>query len=228
MVRGVLELARRPVTSIMTHRSAVDWLDAAAPRETIHARLRTSPYRGFPVGRGSIDKLIGVARKEDLLALCLRDEPFTIDRVLMQPVAVPAGTTVLGALELFKRSPIELAIVVDEFGGVEGVVTRTDLLEAIAGDLPEHADEKPEIDELPGGALSLDGVLPRSDLQDRLRVDALPDGRYQTAAGMLLALLGRVPKRGDAVEWGGWTFKVDVMDGLSIRRIVARRIERDE
>jgi CBS domain containing-hemolysin-like protein len=134
---------------------------------------------------------------------------------------------VLGALELFKRSPIELAVVVDEFGGVEGVVTRTDLLEAIAGDLPEHAGEKPEIEELPDGALSLDGALPRSDLQDRLRLASLPDGRYQTAAGMLLALLGRVPKRGDAVEWNGWRLEVDLMDGLGVRRIVARRIDRD-
>ena len=226
MVRGVLELARRPVTTIMTHRAAVDWIDASAGRETIVARVRASSFRVFPVGAGSLDKLLGVARKEDLLALCLnRDEPFEIGTILSEPVALPATTTVLRALELFKRAPIEVAVVVDEYGSVVGVFTRTDLLEAIAGDLPEQAGEAPDVEQLADGALSLDGALPVSDLQDRLHLEALPKGSYQTAAGMVLALLGRVPRRGDVVEWSGWNLEVTAMEGLGIRRLVARRSE---
>ena len=178
-------------------------------------------YRGFPVGRGSIDKLLGVARKEDVLALLPAGRAFELDKVLSEPVAVPASATILDALELFKRAPIELAIVVDEYGGFEGVVTRTDLLEAIAGDLPEQAGEEPEVKQLPDGALSIDGALPLPDLQERLRLDALPEGSYQTAAGLVLAILGRLPNRGDAVEWGGWKLEVAAMDGLE--RQAARR-----
>jgi len=223
MVRGVLELSRRPVPAIMTHRSRVDWIDATAERDAVLAQLRSSPYRGFPVGRGSIDDLLGIVRKEDVLALCLQDGRFELDKVVKAPVAVPAGASVLGALELFKRTPLELAIVVDEYGGFEGIVTRTDLLEAIAGDLPEQAGEAPEVEQLPDGALSIDGALPLPDLQETLRVDALPEGRYHTAAGLVLALLGRLPARGDAVEWGGWRLEVAAMDGRSIARLVARR-----
>jgi CBS domain containing-hemolysin-like protein len=222
MVRGVLESARRPVSAIMTHRASVDWIDAAASREAVLAKLRTSPYRAFPVGRGSIDKLLGVARKEDLLALLLEGGRLDFDKAVSEPVALPANAKVLDAFELFKREPVGLVIVVDEYGGIEGVVTRTDLLEAVAGDLPEQAGEEPEVRELADGALSLDGALPVLDLQERLHLEALPEGSYQTAAGLVLALLGRLPERGDAVEWGGWRLEVAAMDGLGIERIVAR------
>ncbi len=148
MVRGVLELARRPVTAIMTHRADVQWIDAAAGRDAVLGKLRASPYRGFPVGHGSIDKLLGVVRKDDVLALYLHDKPFELERVMSEAIAMPASITVYDALERFKGAPLELAIVADEYGGVAGVVTRTDLLEAITGDLPEHADEPPEIEPL--------------------------------------------------------------------------------
>ena len=223
MMRGVLELSHRPVLAIMTHRSHVDWIDATAGRDAVLAKLRASPYRAFPVGRGSIDDLLGVVRKEDVLALCLQGQGFEIEMVLKEPVAVPTGATVLGALELFKRTPLELAIVVDEYGGVEGVVTRTDLLKAIAGDLPKQAGGEPGVKELADGALSIDGALPLPDLQESLRLDALPEGSYHTAAGLVLALLGRLPGRGDAVEWGGWKLEVAAMDGRSVTRLVARR-----
>jgi CBS domain containing-hemolysin-like protein len=223
MVRGVLELARRPVVAVMTHRSSVDWIDAAAPSDAVLAKLRASPYRAFPVGRGSIDKLLGVARKEDLLELLLRGERLEFETVLREPAALPASATVLDAFELFKREPVELAIVVDEYGGFEGVVTRTDLLEAIAGDLPGQAGAEPAVTELADGAISIDGALPVLDLQERLHLDALPEGSYHTAAGLVLAMLGRLPERGDGVEWGGWKLEVAAMDGLGVERIVARR-----
>ncbi len=224
MVRGVLELARRPVTAIMTHRAAVQWIDATAGREAALDKLRASPYRGLPVGQGSIDKLLGVVRKDDVLALYLNDQSFEIEQVMCEAVAMPASITVYDALERFKGAPLELAIVADEYGGIAGVVTRTDLLEAITGDLPEHADEPPEIERLPDGAYSFDGALPLPDLQELLHFDALPEGDYQTAAGLVLAILGRVAKAGDTVQWGDWRLEVAGLDGLSVTRVVARRV----
>jgi CBS domain containing-hemolysin-like protein len=225
MVRGVLELAHRPIVAVMTHRSQVDWIDATADRDEIRAKLRASPYRAFPVGRGAIDKPIGVVRKDDVLSLLLKGERVELDKIISQPVAVPASAKVLEVFELFKREPIELAVVVDEYGGFEGVVTRTDLLEAVAGGLPEEAGAEAGVEELVEGALSIDGALPLPDLQERLRLGALPEGSYQTAAGLVLELLGRVPNRGDIVEWGGWGLEVAEMEGLSIRRLVARRAQ---
>ena len=129
----------------------------------------------------------------------------------------------LSALEHFKRTPAELAVVVDEYGGFQGLVTRTDLLEAIAGDLPETSGEPPGIHKLEEGVYEIDGGAALADLQERLRLDEVPEGDYATAAGLALALLGSLPKRGDAAEWRGWNFEVAAVHGMRIRRLVARR-----
>jgi CBS domain containing-hemolysin-like protein len=223
MMRGVLDFSRRPVAAIMTPRTQVEWLDALASPERILAKVRQSSYREFPVGRGSLDELLGLARKEDLLALRLDEGAFDIARAVHEPLVIPAGANVLEALEHFRRTPAASAILVDEYGAFRGLVTRTDLLEAIVGDLPERAGEEPGVMPLPGGELSIDGALALVDLQERLGIAELPEGDYHTAAGMLLALLGRVPVRGDRVEWSGWRFEVARMDGLRISRVLARR-----
>jgi CBS domain containing-hemolysin-like protein len=225
MVRGVLDLSHHPVVAIMTPRTQVEWLDALEPAGAILAKARASAYREFPVGRGSLDELLGLARKEDLLALRLDAGALDIGSAVHEPLVIPAAASVLEALEHFRRTPAASAIVVDEYGAFQGMVTRTDLLEAIVGDLPERAGEEPAVQPLPDGALSIDGALGLPDLQERLGIAELPAGSYYTAAGMLLALLGRVPARGDRVAWGGWSFEVARMDGLRISRLHARRAE---
>ncbi len=223
MVRGVLDLARRPVTAIMTPRREVAWLDAGAGKEEILEKVRLSPYREFPVGRGSVDEIEGVARKEDILARCLEGKPIDLAGTVREPLAIPASASVLSALEHFKRTPAELAVVVDEYGAFQGLVTRTDLLEAIAGDLPETADEQPGIRRLAEGEYEIEGGAALADVQERLHLAELPEGDYATAAGLALALLGAMPKRGDAAEWNGWRFEVTAMDGLRIHRLSAKR-----
>ncbi|MGH9891300.1 MAG: TerC family protein [bacterium] len=141
MVRGVLTLADRPVQAIMTPRPEVIWLDPADPKESVLAEVRNNVHRQFLMSRGSIDNILGIARKEDILDLCLRSDPFDVMRVVQQPVAVHEGTSILKTLDLFKRAPLKMALVVDEYGGLQGIVTLTDLLEAIAGDLPDEENE---------------------------------------------------------------------------------------
>jgi CBS domain containing-hemolysin-like protein len=223
MMRGVLDYSRRPVASIMTPRTQVEWLDALAAPEAIVKKARRSSYREFPVGRGSLDDLLGLARKEDLLALRL-DDAFDIAKAVHEPLVIPARANVLEALEHFRRTPAASAILVDEYGAFQGLVTRTDLLEAIVGDLPERAGEEPDVKALADGGVSIDGALALVDLQERLGIAELPEGDYHTAAGMVLALLGRVPSRGDRADWGGWSFEVTRMDGLRISRLTARPI----
>jgi putative hemolysin len=134
----VLSLGERPVSSVMTPRRDVFWLDAD-DRELL-AKLRASPHREFPVGRGSIDTVLGVVRKEDVLALCVDGKPIRLDEVLRRVPSVKTSASVLDALNQFKRHTAELAVVVDQHGRFQGLVTRTDLLEAIAGEFPDEGE----------------------------------------------------------------------------------------
>jgi CBS domain containing-hemolysin-like protein len=175
MMRGVLGLAERPVTSAMTPRTEVVWLDALASREEILARLRTSGHREYPVGRGTIDDVEGVVRKEDVVSLCLESGPFDLRKVQREPPSVPESMSVLDALNFFKATAAGLALAVDEYGNLSGVVTATDMLEAIAGDLAGPAEE-PDVKVLADGSLSIDGTMPAYDLQERLALSRLPEG----------------------------------------------------
>jgi len=138
MVGGVLSLGERPVTSVMTPRRDVAWLDIN-DRDLL-AKLRANPHREFPVGRGAIDKVEGVVRKEDVLAQCVDGKPVDLASVLRPAPAVRAGASVLDTLNQFKRHTAELALVVDDQGRFRGLVTRTDLLEAIAGEFPDEGE----------------------------------------------------------------------------------------
>jgi predicted tellurium resistance membrane protein TerC len=137
MVAEVLTLASRRVSDIMTPRAEVTWLDAARDPATVLQKLRASPHREFPVGRGSIDRALGLVRKEEILAQCLDGAAVDIARVLRPPLVVDESASILDAVALFKREPAEMAVVVDAQGLFKGVVTREDLLEAIAGDMPD-------------------------------------------------------------------------------------------
>jgi len=144
MVEEVLNLAERPVTSIMTARDDVAWLDAKAQVPALLARLRTSAHREFPLGEGSLDRVLGIVRKEDVLAQCVDGGPIDMRHAVRQALTVREDASVLDTLNLFKREPAEMAFVVDGRGAFKGVVTREDLLEAIAGDLPNARQPMPQ------------------------------------------------------------------------------------
>jgi CBS domain containing-hemolysin-like protein len=228
MVRGVLTLADRPVQTIMTPRPEVIWIDPDDDKETVLAKVRDSAHGQFLVSRGSIDDVVGIARKDDILELCLEDQPFDLMKVIHQPVAVHQGASILETLDHFKRAPIEMALVVDEYGGLQGIVTQTDFLEAIAGDLPDTENEEPEVKELEDGSLLVDGAMSIYDAQERLGLGTLPAGDFNTLAGFVLFLFGRIPAVGERIDSRGWSFEVSEMEGLRIDKVLVRRAVANE
>jgi CBS domain containing-hemolysin-like protein len=227
MVRGVLTLANRPVQTIMTPRPEVTWIDPDDPKEAVLAEVRDSAHARFLVSRGSIDNVVGIARKEDILELCLDDNPFDIMKVVHKPIAVHEGASILDALDIFKRAPVEMALVVDEYGGLQGIVTQTDFLEAIAGDLPDTENQEPEVKELEDGSFLIDGAMSIYDAQAQLGLDTLPAGDFNTVAGFVLFLFGRIPAVGKRIDWRGWSFEVSDMEGWRVNKVLARRVDAD-
>jgi CBS domain containing-hemolysin-like protein len=218
MVRGVLGLAERPVTAIMTPRPELAWVDLH--EKDVRAKLLASPHREFPVARGSLDQVVGVVRKEDVLERCMEGGSLDLESLVREPLAVPESASVLQALDFFKSRPVELALVVDEYGALRGVVTRTDLLEAIAGNLPDPT-EPTYVQKHADGSLSIDGATPAYELEECF--GALPPGEFDTAAGMVLALMGRLPLAGERIRWKDWELETTEVSDRRVARLVARK-----
>lgn len=227
MVRDVLALADRSIQTIMTPRPEVIWIDLDDSKEAVLAEVRNSAHRQFLVSRGSVDDVVGVARKEDILALCLDDKEFDLIHAVQEPIAVHEGASILDTLDMFKRAPVDMALVVDEYGGLQGIVTQTDLLEAITGDLPDAEHPEPEVKELENGSFLVDGTMSIYDAQQRFDLGTLPDGDFNTLAGFVVFLFDRIPAVGERVESHGWSFEVADMDGWRINKVLARRVGAD-
>ena len=222
MLEGVLRLADRPVRAIMVPRPDVIWIDLDDSDEEIRRDLMASPASRVVVARGgNIDEPLGVVRKKDLLGQCLRGEPLDIKSSMLQPLYVPEGISVLRLLNLFKTQPAHIALVVDEFGSLEGLVTPTDVLEAIAGDLATTtADEFREIFPREDGSFLVDGATSLDDLEQQLGIQVRASDDFHTAAGLVLSALGRIPSTGDRVRIGDWTVEVVDMDGRRIDKLL--------
>ena len=224
MIERLLRLADKPVRAIMTPRNEIAYIDRSDPRPDIAAALKSAPYSRFVVCDGSIDNVVGAVQAKDLLDLVLNGVEMSVAAVLRQPMVVPDTISALDALERLKSDPLGLALVMDEYGSFEGVVTAADVLEAIVGDPSDTQSTLaagPE--ELPG-SLTVDGMMPVDELKSRLMLPDLPaEGSYHTTGGLLLALLRRVPRVGDKIVFAGWLFEVQSMDGRRVDRVRASR-----
>lgn len=169
--------------------------------------------------------MLGVVHVRSLVDACLRGRPLDLRAALRPLPVVHDGMRVLRVLETLRQARVSMALVVDEYGEVEGVVTAEDVLEAIVGDMPERRlGEEPAIVEREDGSLLMDGMLSVDEVELALGLEDLPDeATYHTLAGFILARLGRVPGEGQAVEYGGWRFEVVDMDGRRIDKVLVRR-----
>lgn len=220
----VLSIGDRRIGDIMTPRIDVDWIDVDDDREKVLRTVRNCRHEQLLVGRGSVAEPIGMVLKKDLLDQVLDGIPLDPAALVREPLIVLESTTVFKVLEKFREAPVRLAIVVDEYGSLEGIVTQTDLLEAIAGDLPDVEGEEPDITELDDGSLLFNGMMPAHEALDRLGIRSpATDGAFHTVAGFALFQLGHLPDVGEAFVWEDWHFEIVDLDGRRIDKIRVRR-----
>lgn len=219
MVGRVLRFADRPVRSIMTPRSDVIWIDPKSSHDQIAHVISESRHTRLPVGHDGV--FAGVVHIRDLLSRVLSGQDLNIEAAVTPVPAVYAGIPVLRTLEILRQSGSRMALVVDEYGGLEGIITLTDVLEAIVGELPEAGRrEQPGIIEEPNGHLIVDGLVAIEDIKIKLGLQALPgEDEVTTVGGFVLTALGRLPKSGDRVDYGGYVFEVLSMTGRRVDKL---------
>ena len=223
LIEGVLRMGDRAVRSIMVPRTAVVWLDVEDTQEEIYAAIAESGHSRYPVARGDIEDVIGVAHTKDLLEqqrktgtidliAAAREAPYVVDRM-----------PVLRLLDRFKSSSVHMAFVVDEHGSFEGIVTPTDILTTIAGDLPQSEEEaEPEAVQREDGSWLIDGLMAVDAAERTLGIEGMAEeGDFNTVAGFVLHELGHLPVAGENFEWRGWRFEVVDLDGRRIDKILA-------
>jgi putative hemolysin len=226
MVRNVFRLDERPIGSMMIPRADITWLDADAPLADALAVIAQHGHSRYPVCRGSIDNVLGVLPVQNLLTPLARGESPALADCVEPPVFVPETLSGMELLEHFRDSNSEMVFVVDEYGEVQGVIGVRDVLEAITGEFRGGSDEEAWAVQRDDGTWLLDGLIPAPELKDRLDLKELPDeelGRYNTLAGMIMLLLGRLPHTADKVEWGGWSFEVVDLDGKRVDKVLVSR-----
>ena len=227
MVRNVFRLDERKLTSLMVPRGDVVYLDIQDPIEVNRDKIANSHVSRFPVCRGELSDVLGIARAKDLLSQMLAGKPLDLTQGLQAPLYVPETLTGTELVENFRNSHTPAALVVDEYGEVQGLVTLKDVLEAIVGEFPTPQAEESSALQREDGSWLLDGVIALPELQDTLDLHDLPAGdsdSYHTLSGMIMLLLGRIPRTADTVEWGEWKFEVVDMDGKRIDKVLATRI----
>ncbi|OSO94668.1 hypothetical protein B7O87_02515 [Cylindrospermopsis raciborskii CENA303] len=224
MVERVFRLGDRPVTFFMTPRPDIVWLDLDDSPEENRQKMSASNYSRYPVCQEGMDNVLGVIPVTDLLSRSLRNEPFDLTIGLRQPVFVPESTRGLKVLELFKQTVTHIALVVDEYGVIQGLVTLNDIMSEIVGDVPaQPGQEEPQAVQREDGSWLVDGMLPVEEFFELFDVEELETearGNYQTLGGLVITNLGRIPTAADHFEWQGMRIEVMDMDGNRVDKVL--------
>jgi putative hemolysin len=224
-VSRVLSVTDREVNDIMTPRVDLHWLDLDDGHEDILKAIAECPHEQIVACRGGIDEFVGVVQKRDLLSQLLSGQTLDVAAAVRVAPVIPEHLPVLRALEQFRSKPVRTAFVVDEYGCLEGILTQTDLLEAIAGEIPGSEGEEPLVVEREDGSLLIDGSISAHDAFARLGFPDPDAGEsdYNTVAGFAISRIGRIPETGARFSFAGWDFEVVDMDNRRIDKILASR-----
>ena len=224
IVDRVFRLGDQRVADLMVPRPRVAWIDIAAPAEENLRQMARGGYTHYPVCRGDLDHVLGIVSVRELWARQIEGQPAAIEAALRPPLYLPETVAAYKALEQFKTSGRWIALVLDEYGGIEGLITLGDVLGDLVGDSAQPVGAAGAIRRDDGSWL-IDGMLPLDAFRNVIPVDELPGeelGYFQTLGGFVLAQLGRLPATGDRVTWGGYTFEVLDMDGQRVDKVLVR------
>ncbi len=218
MVEGIFSLGDSRVYSLMTPRTEVVWLDINDTIEEIRQKIAECPYSRFPVRQDSLETIVGIVKSRDLLVESLSGKEVDLKSLLKPAHFIPETMFASRALELFKEKNTELLLVVDEFGGLQGLLTINDILEEIVGAMEF---EEPQATQRQDGSWLLDGMLEVDEFKEIFKFDALPhEDEYETLSGFVMTSLGRVPQASDHFEWNGLRFEVVDMDGRRVDKVL--------
>ncbi|MGE3886813.1 MAG: hemolysin family protein [Vicinamibacterales bacterium] len=228
IVQRVLQLGDQRVAGIMTPRPDIEWIDVDASAEELREFLASHSHTQFVVCHGGLDNVLGLVRSADLLPIAMRGAAIDLRAVTQDALFVPDSMPAVQLLDAFRASHKHMALVMDEFGAVEGLVTVTDMLEALVGHLPESAaEEAAAFVSRADGSWLVEGSASMEEVVERLALEPLPEeeaGAYHTLGGFVMARLGRVPATADWFEWGGMRFEVIDMDGRRIDKVLVNRV----
>jgi putative hemolysin len=227
LVSNVLRLDEQPVAAIMTPRVDMVYLDLDDPFEENRRKLIDSPHSTLPVCKGGLDHVVGVLRSQELLAKSLAGQPTDIANALHPPLYIPRSLSAMQVLETFKKHRAHIALVVDEYGNIIGLVSPTDILEAIVGEISMEEAEDADAVQREDGSWLMDGMLSTERFRQLLNADELPGeegGNFHTLGGFLMMHLGRVPKAADHFEWNGLRFEVMDMDRNRVDKVLVTRL----
>ena len=225
MISGIVRLADRPVREVMTPRMEIDWIDVAATPDEIRQELLDNPHSRIPVADGSIENIVGVIQTRDVLAANIRGEPLDLKRLCRTAPVIPDLMDAMDALAVLRAADVPLALVHDEYGHLDGIVTPGSILAALAGTFAHDVEqgEEPPLVERDDGSWLVSGAASADLLSDRLGVNMPTDRDYSTVAGFALSVLKHLPETGEKFRHDGWSFEVVDMDGRKIDKLLASR-----
>jgi len=228
IISGIVRLADRPVREVMTPRTDVDWIDINATAEEIRGALLEIPHSRIPVADGSVDNIVGVIQTRDMVAHALEGRPLDIRGLCRSAPVIPDLMDAMDALAVLRRADVPLALVHDEYGHFDGIVTPGSILAALAGTFAHdiEAGEEPALVERDDGSWLVSGAASADLLADRLGVNLPQDRDYSTVAGFALSVLKHLPDTGETFRHDGWKFEVVDMDGRKIDKLIASRPRR--
>ncbi|MFV0645586.1 MAG: hemolysin family protein [Sphingomonadaceae bacterium] len=221
ILAGVVRLAERPVREVMTPRTEIDWLDIHASEAEMRQTIEDSPHSLLPVADGSPDKVLGVAKVRELLAFMVAGKRINLEKLMKKAEVVPDQLDAMDALRTLQQAEVAMAMVHDEYGHLDGIVTPVDLLTALVGQFVSDQDQGdgPSLIERADGSLIVSGAMSADDLADRLDITYREDREFATVAGYVLAVLKNLPQEGDHFTDQGWRFEVIDMDGRKIDKL---------